>query len=65
MDKLTKKFYYNRRYLNGQTSFLKKHSQKPEHVYNMIESMFPNTAKIELFARNIREGWDSWGNEVN
>lgn len=31
----------------------------------MIESMFPNTEKIELFARNIREGWDSWGNEVN
>lgn len=44
---------------------VKKHSQKPEHVYNMIESMFPNTEKIELFARNIREGWDSWGNEVN
>ena len=37
---------------------VKKHSQKPE-------SMFPNTEKIELFARNIREGWDSWGNEVN
>lgn len=30
----------------------------------MIERMFPNCNKLELFARNTREGWDSWGNEI-
>ena len=42
-----------------------KHSKKPLVAYEMIEQMFPNTSKLELFARNIREGWESWGNEVN
>lgn len=42
----------------------RKHSQKPVCVYDMLEDMFPNTSKIELFARNHRQGWDCWGNEV-
>jgi len=41
-----------------------KHSKKPEIAYKMIEKMFPNTSKIELFARNERENWDSFGNEI-
>lgn len=41
-----------------------KHSKKPECAYQMIEDMFPNTAKLELFARNTRPNWDSWGNQV-
>ena len=40
------------------------HSKKPECAYRMIEDMFPDARKIELFARNRREGWQSWGNEV-
>lgn len=46
------------------TEQVKRHSQKPEHAYEMIEAMFPNVEKIELFARNTRNGWDCWGNEV-
>jgi N6-adenosine-specific RNA methylase IME4 len=41
-----------------------KHSKKPLIAYEMIENLYPNTNKIELFARNKREGWDVWGNEV-
>ncbi len=41
-----------------------RHSKKPQKAYEMIESLYPNASKIELFARNKREGWDSWGNEV-
>ena len=41
-----------------------KHSKKPIVAYEMIESMFPNTRKVELFARNLRNGWESWGNEI-
>lgn len=40
------------------------HSKKPESVYEMLEDMFPQTPKLELFARNTRSGWDCWGNEV-
>ena len=41
-----------------------KHSKKPECAYKMIEEMFPDALKLEMYARNVREGWDSWGNEI-
>lgn len=41
-----------------------KHSKKPECAYKMLEEMFPDARKIELFARNRREGWDSFGDEI-
>ncbi len=34
-------------------------------AYEMIEDMFPNTTRLEMFARNERVNWDSWGNEVS
>jgi N6-adenosine-specific RNA methylase IME4/ParB-like chromosome segregation protein Spo0J len=40
------------------------HSAKPVEAYRMIERMFPGLPRIELFARNRREGWSAWGNEV-
>ena len=43
---------------------VKRHSQKPQCAYEMLEDMFPDTKKLELFARNKRPGWDCWGNEV-
>lgn len=41
-----------------------KHSTKPQIAYQIIERLYPETAKIELFARTVRNGWDSWGDEV-
>ena len=41
-----------------------KHSRKPICAYEMIENMFPKTHKLEMFARNYRNGWDCWGDEV-
>lgn len=46
------------------TEQVKRHSQKPEIAYEIIERLYPNTNKIELFARRTRKGWDVWGNEV-
>lgn len=44
------------------------HSAKPEVVYELIESMYPEyergedqTDFVELFARIRRHGWDAWG----
>lgn len=42
----------------------KKHSTKPEYVYDLIKSVSPYENRIELFARNRQFGWDSWGNEI-
>jgi len=42
----------------------KKHSEKPEIFYEMIEQLYPSGKKIELFARKTRKGWSSWGNEI-
>ena len=41
-----------------------KHSKKPEIAYEIIERLYPNLRKLEMYARNTRYGWDSWGNEV-
>ena len=41
------------------------HSVKPEIVYEMIETMYPNRKYLELFSRNQREGWTMWGLEAN
>ena len=51
-------------YSDVMTEQVTKHSKKPECAYQMIEDMFPDANKLELFARNTRDGWDSWGNEV-
>lgn len=42
----------------------KRHSQKPECAYRMLESMFPEAKKLELFARTERKGWDAYGDEI-
>lgn len=41
------------------------HSRKPLSAYRLIECLYPTLSKVELFARNKREGWDSWGDELN
>jgi len=40
------------------------HSAKPHEFYDVLEAMYPDASRVELFARNEREGWASWGNEV-
>jgi len=44
---------------------IREHSQKPDEIYSLINELYPNTKRLELFARDKKEGWDVWGNEVN
>ena len=39
------------------------HSSKPVEAYNLIENV-TDGKRIELFARNKRDGWDCWGNQI-
>jgi len=41
-----------------------RHSEKPKIFYDLIEGYYPNVPKIELNARDKRDGWDSWGFEA-
>ena len=42
----------------------REHSRKPDEAYALIEQMYPELPKVELFARQKRSGWQTWGNEV-
>jgi N6-adenosine-specific RNA methylase IME4 len=42
----------------------REHSRKPNETYDLIEAMYPELPKIELFARGQRPGWSAWGNEI-
>lgn len=43
----------------------REHGVKPVEVIDGITKMFPTQEKIELFARNKYDGWDSWGLETD
>ncbi len=47
------------------TEQVKKHSKKPEKSYEIIERLYPDMPKLELFARHKRVGWSAWGNEID
>tara|TARA_R100001244_G_C5111313_1_gene121243 strand:+ start:33 stop:590 length:558 start_codon:yes stop_codon:yes gene_type:complete len=42
-----------------------KHSKKPSIVRDKIVELCGDLPRIELFARQKIEGWDSWGKEIN
>lgn len=41
----------------------REHSRKPDEIISIIEACSA-PARIELFARGEREGWDMWGNQA-
>ena len=46
------------------TEKVQKHSQKPEISYEIINRLYPDLKKLELYARQEHDGFDVWGNEV-
>ena len=40
------------------------HSRKPEYFREVIDTIYPNGKRIELFARSQHDNWDIWGNET-
>lgn len=41
----------------------REHSRKPDEIYERIERLVDGPY-LEMFARQTRPGWDSWGDEV-
>lgn len=43
---------------------VREHSRKPDEVRDLIVRLMGDVPRVELFAREKVEGWDSWGLEV-
>lgn len=41
-----------------------KHSEKPEAVYVLLETWYPEVNKLEMFQRQPRKGWMGWGDQA-
>ena len=45
-------------------SHIEEHSKKPNETRERIVKLVGDLPRLELFARQKADGWDSWGNEV-
>ena len=43
----------------------REHSRKPEIAYQMIDSLYPDTTKIDVFSREKRNNWEQYGDQLN
>jgi N6-adenosine-specific RNA methylase IME4 len=41
-----------------------RHSEKPARFAEIIEAMYRNASRVELFARQARPNWSAWGDET-
>lgn len=42
----------------------REHSRKPDEFYARIEAGWPNARRVDIFARQPRVGWITWGDEA-
>ena len=43
---------------------LREHSRKPDEAFIAAENLIPDARRVELFSRQARAGWQTWGNEA-
>lgn len=43
---------------------IRQHSRKPDEAYAIAAHLVGNVAKADLFSRENRPGWDSWGDQA-
>jgi len=41
-----------------------RHSEKPAEFRHLIECLWPDAKRLEIFCRHAPDGWDAWGNQV-
>lgn len=42
----------------------REHSRKPDQFYRAVEALVGGVPKADMFSREVRPGWDAWGNET-
>jgi N6-adenosine-specific RNA methylase IME4 len=53
-----------RRQVNLLATRKREHSRKPDELYPIIEAC-SRAPRLELFARGVREGWATWGDQAD
>lgn len=43
----------------------REHSRKPNYCYEMIDILYPDRTKIDVFSREKRIGWEQFGNQTD
>lgn len=46
-------------------SVAREHSRKPDEAFIAAEMLMPSARRVELFSRQKRVGWTSWGDEID
>ncbi|WP_243771912.1 MT-A70 family methyltransferase [Mucilaginibacter rubeus] len=41
----------------------REHSRKPEIAYQLIEQLYPDARRFDVFSRQSRQGWDQYGDQ--
>lgn len=44
---------------------VREHSRKPEESFQAFERLVPGATRLELFSRQSRKGWDTFGDQVD
>ena len=44
---------------------LREHSRKPDAAYRMVEQLYPDQTRLDVFSREARPGWEQWGKQVD
>lgn len=43
----------------------REHSRKPEFAYKMVEKLYPDNNKMDVFSREKRIGWSQFGDQIS
>ena len=43
----------------------REHSAKPDAFYHLVDEVTPKGRRLDVFARRLRDGWDSYGDEAD
>lgn len=54
----------SRRVRNFVEGLAREHSRKPDEAFTLAEQLMPGARRVELFSRQSRPGWDTWGLEA-
>jgi N6-adenosine-specific RNA methylase IME4 len=44
---------------------VREHSRKPEEAFQAAERLMPDAKRIEVFSRQRREGWSTFGDQAD
>jgi N6-adenosine-specific RNA methylase IME4 len=43
----------------------REHSRKPHAAYALVEALYPDARRLDVFSREYRPGWDAYGDQVD